>query len=131
MRILVADDDYISSELLTRILAPYGEVTNAPDGRKAIESFTNALDDNRPFRLVCLDIMMPEMNGQDALKTIRQIERDRGIPSEKEALIVMTTSLDDRANVVEAYYRGGATSYVPKPIDKDLFLQLLRGIGLI
>jgi two-component system chemotaxis response regulator CheY len=74
---------------------------------------------------------MPEMDGQEALRKIREIEKSRGVKSADEVKVVMTTALDDPKNVVEAYYKGGATSYVPKPIDRQLFLQLLRNIGLI
>ena len=83
------------------------------------------------YELVCMDIMMPEMDGQEALKKIRALEKAKGVGTADESKVVMTTALDDPKNVVEAYYKGGATSYVPKPIDRQLFLQLLKNIGLI
>ncbi|MFZ5426363.1 MAG: response regulator [Thermodesulfobacteriota bacterium] len=131
MKALVVEDDFASRKLLQKILSPYGEIDIAVNGLEAIEAFTRALDEGVPYDLVCMDIMMPEMDGQAALKRIRAIERERSIPPVNEAKVIMTTALDDPKNVVEAYYKGGATSYVPKPIDKQMLLHLLKNLGLI
>ncbi|BBD08264.1 response regulator [Desulfovibrio ferrophilus] len=131
MRFLVVEDDFTSRKLLQRILSPYGDVDVAVNGKEAVEAYEISLTNEAPYDLVCMDIMMPEMDGQEALKKIRQLEKNNGITSSNESKVIMTTALDDPKNVVEAYYKGGATSYVPKPIDRQLFLQLLKNIGLI
>ena len=131
MRILVVEDDFTSRKILQKILAPYGEVDIAVNGLEAVEAFTQSLGDDNHYDLVCMDIMMPEMDGQTALKQIRALEKARGIAPTAEAKVIMTTALDDPKNVVEAYYKGGATSYVPKPIDKHMLLHLLKTLGLI
>ncbi|MFP5238436.1 MAG: PleD family two-component system response regulator [Acidobacteriota bacterium] len=131
MKALVVEDDFASRKLLQKILAPYAEVDIAVNGVEAIEAFSRSLDEGTPYDLVCMDIMMPEMDGQTALKRIRAIERDKEIPPAKEAKVIMTSALDDPKNVVEAYYKGGATSYVPKPIDKQMLLHLLKNLSLI
>jgi len=131
MKALVVEDDFASRKLLQKILAPYGEVDIAVNGVEAIDAFTKSLDEGAPYELILMDIMMPEMDGQTALKNIRAIERERNITSMQEAKVIMTTALDDPKNVVEAYYKGGASSYVPKPIDKQMLLHLLKNLGLI
>lgn len=131
MKALVVEDDFASRKLLQKILSPYGEVDIAVNGLEAIDAFSRALGESSPYDLVCMDIMMPEMDGQAALKRIRAIEREQRIPPLQEAKVIMTTALDDPKNVVEAYYKGGATSYVPKPIDKQMLLHLLKNLGLI
>ena len=131
MKALVVEDDFASRKLLQKILSPYGEVDIAVNGVEAIEAFTRALEDGEPYDLICMDIMMPEMDGQTALKRIRAFEREKSISPVDEAKVIMTTALDDPKNVVEAYYKGGATSYVPKPIDKQMLLHLLKNLGLI
>ncbi|MFP5258433.1 MAG: response regulator [Acidobacteriota bacterium] len=131
MRVLVVEDDFTSRRILQKILVPYGEVDIAVNGLEAVEAFAQALQDGHRYDLVCMDIMMPEMDGQAALKAIRSLEKDRGISPANEAKIIMTTALDDPKNVVEAYYKGGATSYVPKPIDKHMLLHLIKTLGLI
>uniref|UniRef100_A0A7C4EJI2 Response regulator n=1 Tax=Fundidesulfovibrio putealis TaxID=270496 RepID=A0A7C4EJI2_9BACT len=131
MKALVVEDDFASRKLLQKILAPYGDADIAVNGLEAIEAFVHALNEGAPYDLICMDIMMPEMDGQTALKRIRAIEREKDIAPQDEAKVIMTTALDDPKNVVEAYYKGGATSYVPKPIDKQMLLHLLKNLGLI
>ncbi len=131
MRVLVVEDDFTSRKILQKILGPYGEVDIAVNGLEALQAFTQSLDDNNHYDLICMDIMMPEMDGQTALKKIRAIEKERDIPPAQEVKVIMTTALDDPKNVVEAYYKGGATSYVPKPIDKHMLLHLLKNLGII
>jgi two-component system chemotaxis response regulator CheY len=131
MKTLIVEDDFISRKLLQKILSPYGEVDIAVNGLEAVEAFGRSLTDGAPYDLICMDIMMPEMDGQTALKRIRAMERERGVSPTGEVTVVMTTALDDPKNVVEAYYKGGATSYVPKPLDKQMLLQLLKNLQLI
>ncbi len=131
MRSLIVEDDFVSRKLLHTILAPYSRCHMAVNGKEAVYAFKAALEAGAPYKLICMDILMPELNGQEALKQIRTLERLHGVSANDEAKIVMITVLDDPQNVVEAYYKGGATSYVPKPVDKKLFLKLLHNIGVL
>jgi two-component system chemotaxis response regulator CheY len=131
MKSLIVEDDFISRKILHMILSPYGDADIAVNGVEAVKAFTWATEEGKPYDLICMDIMMPEMDGQQALQRIRAIERERGVKSSEEAKVVMITALDDPKNVVEAYYKGGATSYVPKPIDKNMILHLLKSLDLI
>ncbi|MBN2432708.1 MAG: response regulator [Acidobacteria bacterium] len=131
MRVLIVEDDPISRELLKRILSPYGDCTLCVDGREAVAAFRNTLETGSRFDLVCLDIMMPEMDGQEALKEIRRLERDKGIARSQESVVIMTTALDTPKDVIEAYYRGGCTSYLVKPINQRKLLNVIQELGLL
>lgn len=131
MRILIVDDDYQSRVLLQKMLEKRGDCQMEEDGKKALGAFVQAISQGDPFGLVCMDIMMPEMDGQEALRRIRAIEKERGLRGKDEAKIIMTTALDDPKNVFEAYYKGGATSYIAKPIDAHSLLHMLRNMELI
>jgi len=78
-----------------------------------------------------MDIMMPNMDGQEALRKIRDIEKEKGIKGLKEAKVIMITSLDDPKTAIQAYYKGGATSYIVKPVEREKLLKELQVIGLI
>ena len=131
MRVLIVEDDFTSRVLLQKLLAPYGECDVVVDGEEAVEAFSMALAEGEPYRLVCLDIMMPRMDGQRALKTIRRIEKVRGISPRSEAKVVMTTALDSPREVMEAYYQGGCSGYLVKPIEKARLQGLLAEMGLV
>lgn len=131
MKILIVEDDFISRRIIKEILSPYGDCDIVVDGEEAIQAFQLAMNEQEPYDLVCMDIMMPNMDGQEALKQIRDIEKNAGIRGSAEVKVIMITALDDPKTVFKAYYRGGATSYIVKPIEKDKLVNELRILGLI
>lgn len=102
MRILIAEDDFVSRKILMKFLAPYGECEVAANGLEAVNAFTQALADGSCYGLICLDIMMPEIDGQDVLKIIRAKEKEAGILPLNEAKIIMITALQTPRDVFEA-----------------------------
>ena len=131
MKTLIVEDDFISRKLLKELLAKYGDCDIATDGEEAVQAFQLALESGAPYQLICMDIMMPNMDGQEALKLIRTIEKEQDIQGDEEVKVLMTTALDDPRSVIEAYYRGGATSFIVKPIIKEKLFAEIRSLGLM
>ncbi len=125
MKILITDDDFVIRRFLEKILSNYGECSIAVDGNGAINSFRRALEQGEPYDLICLDIMMPEMSGQDVLRTVREIEEERGIIRRDRTKVLMTTGLSDPENVNEALERG-CEGYIVKPIDQRKLIAKLE-----
>ncbi|HEY9765498.1 MAG TPA: response regulator [Chroococcales cyanobacterium] len=132
MRILIVEDDFTSRRLLQKILAPYGECEIAINGKEAVSAVELAWGEDAPYHLICLDIMMPEMDGQETLGRIRAIEKEKGVNlgSEQSSKIVMTTSLADPENFFGAF-RKGCETYVIKPIERKKLLDELQKLDLI
>ncbi len=130
MKSLVVEDEFTSRLILVEILKSYGPCHVAMNGREALEAVRAALEARDPYDLICLDIMMPEMDGQEALQRIREEEENRGIPSTRGAKILMTTSLKDIKNVSKAFY-SLCDGYLTKPIQKEKLLEELRKLGVI
>jgi two-component system, chemotaxis family, chemotaxis protein CheY len=130
MKSLIVEDDLTSRLLLEAILAPYGECHNVVNGKEALEAFCQAKAVGRQYDLICLDIMMPEMDGQEVLKQIRVLEEADGILIGKGVKIIMSTALTDPKNVVKAHYQI-CQAYMIKPIDKAVLLEHLMAFGLI
>ncbi len=128
MKVLVVEDDLTSRLIMQRYLAPYGENNVAVDGKEAVEAFQLATEEDQPYDLVCLDILMPEMDGQEVLKRIREIEEEAGSRGLDRAKVIMTTALGDRKNIMGAF-REQCDGYLVKPIDKKKFLKLLGSLG--
>ena len=131
MHILIVDDDHDSTRLLCNYLKPFGSCEIAVDGNDAIESVRIALEENDPFNLICLDILMPTLDGHAALKKIRQLEERNGVHYGRGAKIVMTSILSDNDNILKSFLRH-CDAYIIKPVAKqDLLgkLQELRMIG--
>ena len=130
MKILLAEDDFVTRKFMTGFLSKYGECDVTVDGMEAVDAFMMALEDDEPYDLVCLDIMMPVMDGYQALMGIRNLEKERNIPKEKQAKIIMATALNDEKNVKMAFELG-CTVYSGKPIDQEKFEHVLKRFELI
>lgn len=130
MRILIAEDDFASRKAIVKFLSKFGECDVTVDGMEAVDAFLMALEDGIPYELICLDIMMPELDGYQALKAIRDIERDRGIKEQEQSKIIMTTALNESVNVNKAFDLG-CVAYAGKPIDQTKFEEVLRKLELI
>lgn len=130
MRVLIVDDDFDSRRLLQKIIYPYGYCDVAVDGEEAVEAFRRALKDSEPYDLICLDIMMPNMDGQQALREIRDIEREEGVAKDQAAKVIMVSALDDSQELHDAFFLGEATSYLVKPIRKLTLLEEMKNLGL-
>jgi two-component system chemotaxis response regulator CheY len=130
MRILIVEDEFTSRKLLTALLADHGECDTASDGVECVTTFRDALDKGQPYDLICMDIMMPNKDGHQALKEIRGIEQEFDVNPSEEAKVIMVTALNDPKTVVKAYYKGGAAAYLPKPIEVENH-AILRDLDLI
>jgi CheY-like chemotaxis protein len=115
-RVLIVDDDIRNIFALTSILERYDMVTvSAETGRDAINLLQAAPD----VDVVLMDIMMPEMDGIDTMKAIRQISRFKNLP-----IVAVTAKAmkGDREKCIEA----GAWDYLSKPVDPEQMLSVLR-----
>ena len=130
MKILLAEDDFVTRKFMTNFLSKYGECDVTVDGMEAVDAFMMALEDDAPYDLVCLDVMMPVMDGYQALVGIRNLEKERNIPEEKAAKIITTTALNNEKNVKMAFELG-CTIYSGKPINQERFEQALKKLGLV
>ena len=130
MRILIAEDDRISRSFLQKFMVTYGEVEVAVDGMDAIDIYMDAIKEGRPFDLLCLDIMMPKVDGLKVLKVIRQLENQNEKASDKKIKIIMMTALADIGYVDEAF-RLGCDAYASNPVDTEKVEEAMRNLGLI
>lgn len=130
MRILLAEDDFASRKFMDKYLSRYGDCDITVDGKEAVDAFIMALDEGEPYDLICLDVMMPVMDGYQALDEIRRIEKEQGIGTGRAVKIIMVTALNEEKNVKRAFDMN-CTAYSGKPIDIKKFDILLKKIGLI
>ena len=130
MKILLAEDDFVTRKFMLNFLSKYGECDVAVDGLEAVEAFALAFEDGEPYDLVCLDIMMPVMDEYQALKEIRDVEKKMNIPEEKAVKVIMTTALNDERNVKMAFELG-CSVYSGKPINQERFEKALIKLGLV
>lgn len=122
MRILIAEDDKTSQLLLNHVLSPVGAVDIANDGLEAIAMVENSILQKKPYDLICLDILMPKLDGFDALSSIREIERKSGLQCSARSRVIVTSTLGDPQSINRAY-KNECDAYMVKPIIKKALLQ--------
>ncbi|MFD3003905.1 response regulator [Pontibacter toksunensis] len=115
-KVLVVDDDVRNIYSLSSLLELHGmEVVAAYNGIEALQK----LETEKGIHIVLMDVMMPEMDGIEATKRIRENLRFKQLP-----IIALTAKAmkEDKEKCMEA----GASDYVPKPVDTDKLLTLMR-----
>ncbi|MBF0184935.1 response regulator [Candidatus Magnetaquicoccus inordinatus] len=130
MKILIADDELHNRKLLRDYLKSFGQCDMTSDGKAALELFVTDLEDGEPYDIVFLDIIMPVMDGQKTLGRMRAAEK-RVQPTAKEIPIIMVTGMDSSLQAMEAYFKGGCSDYLTKPVTRQLLLEKMRKLKLI
>ena len=130
MRVLIVEDDATTRQMLMMMLAAIGQCDLARNGQEAIDEFEKARDEEEPYDLICLDILMPEMNGHDVLKQIRELEGSVPDADGGGVKVIITTAIDERESIIEAF-RSQCDAYLVKPISRDQLLAQIRSLGLL
>lgn len=130
MRILVADDEFASRSILLARLQQLGSCDVACDGAEAAIAVEEAYKHAKPYDLLCLDLLMPEKNGDEVLRTLRHVEAQHGIQGSDAAKVIMTTAVDEPSTVMGAF-TDGCESYLVKPIEPEALQRTLRELHLI
>ncbi|MEN1758948.1 response regulator [Anoxynatronum sibiricum] len=128
MKILIAEDDLGSRKFMQQFLKAYGECDMTVDGIETVDAFLLAWDEGEPYDLLCLDIMMPKLDGLKTLKIIRELENDKHVPAEERVKIVMTTALNEQQTVYDAFELG-CEAFAAKPINQEKLREVLHKLG--
>ena len=129
MKSLIAEDDLVARKQLETILSEVSECHTTVNGQRAVAAFKTALDQGEPYDLLCLDIMMPEMDGHQVLQVIRELEEAAGIDELAGVRIIMITSMRDPSHVLGAFRRG-CEAYIVKPVTKVKLFEEMEKLAL-
>ncbi len=131
MRFLIVDDDEASRLVLMTHLQGLGPCDVCDNGDQAVEAMARALDSDRTYDVIFMDIVMPGPDGHETLEKIRDLERRAAIPDEKRAKAIMVTFMDDEDNTLKALFEDGASAYLVKPVTKANLLAKLAALGIV
>lgn len=134
LKIMIVDDDFISRAILDKFLSKYGKCDTVKDGMEAIDAFTESYQSKppQPYDLICMDIMMPILDGLQASRKIREIERGKGVEGTiLETIIVITSAVEDPATIIRSCYEFGANYYFLKPLDFNQMKRQMNKFRLI
>jgi two-component system chemotaxis response regulator CheY len=130
LRMLLVEDDFASRLLLQTFLSTYGECHIAVNGKEAVDAVRVFMEQGRRYDLICMDIMMPEMDGREAVHQVRALEEKNGIPSTFGSKIIMTTAVEDMKEVIRCFNEL-CDGYLMKPIDLNQLRAQMKSCQLI
>lgn len=130
MRMLIVEDELTSQKLFQMYLAPYGQCDHAENGNQALQAFTRAWEEGQPYQLICLDIMMPGMDGREVLKSIRKIEAEQRISERNRARIIMITVMQNKNATLDELVPL-CDAFLSKPVKKSHLLETIGKLGLL
>ena len=115
MRILIVEDDFASRKFMMNFMSAYGDCDGTVDGMEAVEAYMMALEDEQPYDLICLDVMMPVMDGYEATAEIRKV-------SASVPIIAVTAYAfaQDEQRIINS----GFDAYTAKPINGKIFSKV-------
>ena len=131
MKFLIVEDDFVCRRVLQKLVSRYGDCDVAINGKEAIEAYELANKENEPYDTILLDICMPKIDGLKVLKRIRQEEKKSKNGDQTAVNIIMTTAKDDSKHIMDAYYSGGASGYLTKPISSSHLEAELKKLNIL
>jgi len=129
LKALVVDDNSEVRTLYTHALGALGECDAAESGEEACRSVMRALEANAPYGLILLDIVMPGMDGIEALRKIREIEASKGVSGGGGAKIIMLSGVSSRKHIMQAF-RDQCEAYLVKPVKIARLYEAIASLGI-
>jgi two-component system chemotaxis response regulator CheY len=130
MKCLVVEDDRVSRKVMEGYLGKFGDVVTAENGMQGAVKFIDALAKGEPFNLVCLDVMMPKLDGTECLKLIREAEAEYGLHGLDGTPVIMTTCVEQPKGILTAF-KIGCEGYIVKPVDRDDLISKVKQLGVV
>ena len=126
LRLLVVEDNAVVAGLLYYILRDHGDCTVCESGTEALAVFHAAWALNEPLDLVVLDLILPDMHGDQVLKEIRTFEARRGLrPPNHQCLVLMNTATLD-VDQMKASLVMEPDGYLLKPMNVEVVIELIE-----
>ena len=127
MRFLVVDDDFSCRELLKAIVSPFGSCDLALDGSEALSRFRRSLEDDQPYDVIFLDVVMPGLSGLETLDAIRHLESSYNIHGPQRVKILVITGYNDPKVSIRNFQKE-CESYLSKPFMPQHILAKIQAL---
>lgn len=126
MRCLVIDDEPTARLHLRLLLEARGPVDEAPDAIAGLQRIRDAIADNDPFDLVCIDLSMPGPSGIEAIKMVQEV--DKKLRHGKHTNVVVVTASDDQKDIRAALHQH-VDGYLLKPVTPGQIVETIDPLG--
>lgn len=127
MRSLAIDDEFVALSKMVAMLEPFGQCDAATSGQQALDLFCKALKEASPYRLVTIDINLPDTNGIMLLGRLQREERRCEAPRARKLVV---TAESTTSNVLAAL-TGECDGFLAKPVRRAVLLEKLAALSLL
>lgn len=133
MKSIVVDDDKICGNIFKTELLKFGQCDFVDNGKKAIEIYKESIEQGSPYQLMVLDIIMPDMDGGEVLRSIRRLESEKNIWEMDRLRVVITTAYDDWYNrkIIIKNLNPLYETYYIKSDNMHEFLDKIHELGFV
>jgi two-component system chemotaxis response regulator CheY len=130
-RFLIAEDDLMSLEILKEFLSEYASCDGAQNGKIAFEMFEKAIKDGKPYDLICSDVVMPEMDGHELVRKVREMEKSLTVEGCLRTKVFMISMSGKPQDMTCALWDNDCDDYIVKPYLREQVKNLLVKYNLI
>lgn len=130
LKALVIDDDPVCRQRLNSLLGDFFDCSFAVNGREGLEAYIESRVQNNPYDFIALDINIPELNGHETLRAIRQWENENGVEGTNSIKIIMITSESTSKHIFSSF-KQGCEAYVIKSDLTEKLLDEIAKLGLL
>jgi two-component system chemotaxis response regulator CheY len=130
-KFLIVEDDRVSSKILENFLTNFADCDTAPNATVAFDLFEKSIIDGHPYDLICSDVVMPEVDGHELIRKIREREESLPIIDSIRTRIFMISTSDSPKDMTQAILDNGCDDYVVKPFHRDALKDILQKYDLI
>jgi len=120
-KVLLVEDNSVTRSLLLEVLKNRAECRVATNGNDALKEYTASIDAKEPFDIILLDVMMPEVNGIDALNMIRMRENIDSKSGYTPVIILTAYTVLIESQIMSHY-----DAFIEKPIDSDELIKKME-----
>jgi two-component system chemotaxis response regulator CheY len=134
MKSIIVDDDKTCASIFKAKLSKYGNCDVVHNGKDALKAYEESLDNDSPYRLMVLDIVLPNgMSGGEVFKLIRQLEAKKQIPEIDKLRIIFATGYDDwyNRNIIIKNIDYAYENYFIKSSNMEEFLDKVHELGFV
>lgn len=130
MRALIIEDDESNRKILSAFLTPLGTCDTAADGEEGLTKFAESFNQQIYYDLVCIDVMMPGIDGVTVLKRLREYEAQNESATVTRSKVLMITAVSDKEVVINSF-KEGCQGYLIKPLNRDELFRQLKLLKLV
>ncbi len=128
LKTLIVEDELDIQKLINIYLSSLAVCDFANDGLEGLKLFKSARKNGRPYDLVILDILMPNLDGGGMLKQLRAWEEEDGLIRPQGTKVIVLTVLDENLNIVQPFKSLG-DGYIIKPFSQTELLKAVKNLG--